>query len=209
MDTRSPRHERADPVQIRFAPSLGISFSSNKPLTGQPNGSFFELLFQLPAATYQSLASHEYGDLSFAVSINPPKRQSGFYLHRKHWAHTTLGVMAARRGDVAEARVHLRESAAVGSDYRLSSYGPSFLLVRELCTVGEWNSVADYLEACAVFGIPSRCGVGCSSSAKDGALIYSNDRRVATTVQTAKFALRIWPETAHCPKLTIRRKDDA
>ncbi|MEI9937290.1 MAG: hypothetical protein WDO69_08685 [Pseudomonadota bacterium] len=61
-------------------PSLGLSFSSNKALTGQPNGSFFELQVQLPAATYQSLASHTYNDLSFAISVNPPNGQSGFYL---------------------------------------------------------------------------------------------------------------------------------
>jgi len=61
-------------------PSLGLSFSSNKPLTGKPNGSFFELQFQLPAATYQSLASHTYNDLSFAISVNPPNGQTGFYL---------------------------------------------------------------------------------------------------------------------------------
>ena len=76
------------------------------------------------------------------------------HAHRKHWAHTTLGVFAARRGNVAEAREHLRESAASGGDYRLSSYGPSFLLARELCTLGEWNAVADYLEACATFWNP-------------------------------------------------------
>jgi len=61
-------------------PSLGLSFSSNKALTGQPSGSFFELQFQLPTATYQSLASHTYSDLSFAISVNPPNGQSGFYL---------------------------------------------------------------------------------------------------------------------------------
>jgi len=76
------------------------------------------------------------------------------HAHRKHWAHTTLGVMAARRGNVAEAREHLRESAAVGRDHRLSSYGPSFLLARELCTLGEWSAVADYLDACAAFWNP-------------------------------------------------------
>ena len=76
------------------------------------------------------------------------------HAHRKHWAHTTLGVIAARRGNVTEAREHLRESAAVGGDPRLSSYGPSFLLARDLCTLGEWNAVADYLEACAAFWNP-------------------------------------------------------
>jgi hypothetical protein len=76
------------------------------------------------------------------------------HAHRKHWAHTTLGVLAARKGDLSEAREHLRESGAIVGDFRLSSYGPSFLLARELCARGEWNHVADYLEACAVFWNP-------------------------------------------------------
>ena len=74
--------------------------------------------------------------------------------YRKHWAHTTLGVVAARNGDVANATQHLRESASVGSDFRLSSYGPSFLLARELCALGEWDAAAAYLQACAAFWNP-------------------------------------------------------
>lgn len=76
------------------------------------------------------------------------------HAYHKHWAHTTLGVVAARNGDSAKAIQHLRESASVGSDFRLSSYGPSFLLARELCALGEWDAAADYLEACAAFWNP-------------------------------------------------------
>lgn len=76
------------------------------------------------------------------------------HAYRKHWAHTTLGVVAARNGDAAKAVQHLRESASVGSDFRLSSYGPSFLLARALCALGEWDAAADYLEACAAFWNP-------------------------------------------------------
>lgn len=76
------------------------------------------------------------------------------HAYRKHWAHTTLGVVAARKGDVLGACQHLGESASVGSDFRLSSYGPSFLLARELCALGEWDAAADYLEACAAFWNP-------------------------------------------------------
>lgn len=69
-----------DLTLVMAVPSLGINLSVNKPLTGQPNGSFFELQFAVPAATYQSLATHTYNDLTFAISINPPSGQSGFYL---------------------------------------------------------------------------------------------------------------------------------
>jgi hypothetical protein len=76
------------------------------------------------------------------------------HAYRKHWAHATLGVVAARKGDMAEACQHLRESASVVSDFRLSSYGPSFLLARELCGNGEWDAAADYLERCSSFWNP-------------------------------------------------------
>lgn len=78
----------------------------------------------------------------------------GDYANRKHWAHTTLGVLAARSGDLAVAKQHLRDSAAIKGDHRLSSYGPSFLLASELCALGEWDAAADYLEACAAFWNP-------------------------------------------------------
>src|SRR5262249_17788869 len=43
--------------------------------------------------------------------------------YRKHWGHTTLGMVALHRGDLSLARQHLRESAAITGDYRLSAYG--------------------------------------------------------------------------------------
>jgi PIN domain nuclease of toxin-antitoxin system len=78
----------------------------------------------------------------------------GDYANRKHWGHTTLGVLTARRGDVSLAKEQLRESAAVKGDHRRSTYGPSLLLARELCALGEWDGAADYLEACATFWNP-------------------------------------------------------
>ena len=78
----------------------------------------------------------------------------GDYANRTHWGQTTLGVLAARRGDVELAKQHLCQSAAIKGDHRLSSYGPSFLLASELCALGEWDAAADYLEACAAFWNP-------------------------------------------------------
>lgn len=70
---------------------------------------------------------------------------------RVHWGHTALGVVAARRGDMPAACEHLALSANVPGDPRLRSYGPSFLLARELCAHGEWQAVDDYLQACKAF----------------------------------------------------------
>ena len=65
--------------------------------------------------------------------------------YRKHWAQTVLGLLACRNGDVDRAISHLRESANVRPDYRLSSYGPSLDLVREMCAHGRWHEGLEYL----------------------------------------------------------------
>jgi hypothetical protein len=70
---------------------------------------------------------------------------------RKHWGHTVVGFAALKQGAVAEAVGHLLESAAIPGDYRLRSYGPSFLLAAELYVRGEREAVGRYLEACAAF----------------------------------------------------------
>lgn len=70
---------------------------------------------------------------------------------RVHWGHTALGVVAALRGDMPAACEHLARSGDVGGEHRLRSYGPSFLLARELCAHGEWQAVDDYLQACKAF----------------------------------------------------------
>jgi Flp pilus assembly protein TadD len=67
------------------------------------------------------------------------------HAYRKHWAQTVLGLLACRNGDVDRAVAHLRESANVRPEYRLSSYGPSLDLVREVCARGRWNEGLKYL----------------------------------------------------------------
>jgi hypothetical protein len=76
------------------------------------------------------------------------------HANHKHWGHTALGVVALRNGDVQAAREHLLHSAHVVGEPRLSSYGPSFLLARELCVKGDWEPVSDYLSACQAFWQP-------------------------------------------------------
>jgi uncharacterized protein HemY len=55
------------------------------------------------------------------------------HAYRKHWANTVLGLLACRNEDFDRAVSYLRVSADVRPDYRLSSYGPSLDLVREVC----------------------------------------------------------------------------
>lgn len=67
------------------------------------------------------------------------------HAYRKHWAQTVLGLLACRNGDVDRAISHLRASADVIPEYRLSSYGPSLDLVREVCARGRWDEGLEYL----------------------------------------------------------------
>jgi hypothetical protein len=76
----------------------------------------------------------------------------GDHAHKKHWGRTALGVVAVRRGDIDSAKVHLKESAAVVGEPRLSSYGLSFRLARELLNHGEWDAVTAYLKGASNSG---------------------------------------------------------
>jgi hypothetical protein len=73
------------------------------------------------------------------------------HAYRKHWGHTVLGHVALKQGVLRTAIDHLRESGAVVGDHRLSSYGPSFTLAKELCIEGAWSEVEAYLRACEWF----------------------------------------------------------
>lgn len=64
---------------------------------------------------------------------------------RTHWAHTVMGLLACRENDLERAGVHLRASADVRADYRIAAYGPSFDLLREVCTRGRWDEGLTYL----------------------------------------------------------------
>jgi len=67
------------------------------------------------------------------------------HAYRKHWAHTVLGLLACKSGDLNGAVGHLLASAEIRPDYRLSSYGPSLDLLREICTSGQWEDGLEYL----------------------------------------------------------------
>lgn len=73
------------------------------------------------------------------------------HAYHKHWGHTILGHVALHQDDLQAATEHLRESAAVVGDSRLSSSGPSFTLAKELCAKAAWSEVAAYLRACESF----------------------------------------------------------
>jgi len=76
------------------------------------------------------------------------------HAYHKHWGHTAIGIAALGAGAIEDAAAHLAESASVRADYRLRSYGPSFLLADALCKQGQWMAVADFLVRWQAFWEP-------------------------------------------------------
>jgi hypothetical protein len=68
-----------------------------------------------------------------------------------HAAHTFLGRIAFRNGQIEDAKRELIESGKVPSDPALMSFGPSMLLAKELLEKGEKQTVLTYLDLCAKF----------------------------------------------------------
>jgi tetratricopeptide (TPR) repeat protein len=69
----------------------------------------------------------------------------------KHYAYITLGHVALAEGDISSSIEYLKESGNIGSDYRLSSYGPDFSLAKKLSQENEWSAVEKYLHLCSQF----------------------------------------------------------
>ncbi len=69
----------------------------------------------------------------------------------KHEAHTILGRVALKLGNVEKAKVHLWKSACVSGSAILGSFGPNMKLAKELLERGETVSVLRYLDRCEQF----------------------------------------------------------
>lgn len=65
--------------------------------------------------------------------------------------HSLLGRIALREGDVAAAKRHLAESGKTSGSPQLNSFGPDFVLARELLQKGERDPVLEHLDRVAVF----------------------------------------------------------
>jgi len=68
-----------------------------------------------------------------------------------HHAHITLGRIALRGGDLAEARKHLIQASQSQGSPQLDSFGPNMMLAKELLEKGERDAVIQYFQKCASF----------------------------------------------------------
>lgn len=84
---------------------------------------------------------------SEALPVPDPERMGDLH----HHAHTVLGRLALREGDLGRAGDHLLASANTVGSPVLSSFGPNMRLAGELLDHGEDDVVLRYLDACAEF----------------------------------------------------------
>jgi hypothetical protein len=75
----------------------------------------------------------------------------GWYGQGTHKAHTVLGRIALRKGDVDSAGRHLLAAGDIKGGITLDSFGPSMVLAKELLEVGKQNVVMVYLAQCKKF----------------------------------------------------------
>ncbi len=68
-----------------------------------------------------------------------------------HEANTILGRVSLRENDPEKAKHYLLESGKTPGSPQLNSFGPSFMLARELLEKGEKDVVIKYLDLVAVF----------------------------------------------------------
>ena len=105
-----------------------------------------------------ALASLEAGldlvavkSLAEAVLAKDKDTKSWNYGNRIFNVHTLLGRVALREGKLDDAKKHLLTAGHTPGSPQLNSFGPSFILARELAEKGERDTVIDFLDSVARF----------------------------------------------------------
>lgn len=65
--------------------------------------------------------------------------------------HTYLGLIALKKGDLKNAKLHLYESTKNAASPQTQTFGPNKLLAAELLELGEIQTVLEYWEQCETF----------------------------------------------------------
>jgi len=85
------------------------------------------------------------------MSLLPQFQGDWYYGNAIADANQVLGQIALSKGDVREAKKHLLASADSKGSPQLDSFGPSFILARELAEKGERETVIAFLDSVARF----------------------------------------------------------
>lgn len=73
------------------------------------------------------------------------------YGNAVHEAHTILGLIYFKEGNITTAKKHLIESGKTPGSPQLNTFGPSMLLANSLLKIGEKEAVIHYLELTQLF----------------------------------------------------------
>jgi hypothetical protein len=86
-----------------------------------------------------------------ALALAPSYQDNWNYGNAVHFAHTVLGLLALKEGDVSAAVDALARSGATPGSPQLGSFGPNMQLAKELLRSGQAESVLRYFEQCRSF----------------------------------------------------------
>jgi hypothetical protein len=86
-----------------------------------------------------------------AIALAESFKDNWNYGNALHYAHTVLGLLAARSGDIELASAELLASGTVRGSPQLNSFGPSMRLARELLKVQRPEPVLQYFQLCRTF----------------------------------------------------------
>ena len=86
-----------------------------------------------------------------AALANNTIKKSWNYGNKIYDNHTKLGRVALRKGNIEEAKKHLYAAGCTPGSPQLNSYGPDFVLARELAEQGEYDAVIAFLDQVARF----------------------------------------------------------
>ena len=81
-----------------------------------------------------------------AALTNNIDKKSWNYGNKIYKHHTSLGRTALRKGNIEEAKMHLHAAGSTPGSPQLNSYGPNFVLARELAEQGEYDAVIAFLD---------------------------------------------------------------
>ncbi len=85
------------------------------------------------------------------LEISPEHKDDWNYGNAIHNGNTVLGRIAIRRGDAERAADFLLKAGATPGSPQLNSFGPDFVLAKELLEKGEKKTVIEYLKLCKNF----------------------------------------------------------
>ena len=140
----SPAHRNAAAKALRC-------YEEARRLARSPVGRFYQLdhLAEFAFAAGKFARARRYA--LEALRVAPTFVDNWNYGNAVHRGHQVLGRLALRSGRLGNARRELLASGQVPGSPQLNSFGPSFVLAREMLSEGEWEVVAEYLTEVGAF----------------------------------------------------------